>query len=255
MRMLLGLGSFAGARARDSFFTRKGWIAMTTLTFRPLAIGTLALLMFAGNALSQAASPILNTLDVQKLVASSELGDNAKLSAHFTALADRYAAEARRHTTMAQSSVGNPNRSTGNGMRMHCKRLAELNAQSAATLRELATHHTALAAGAASTVPAAGARFQGGAGASEPTGAELRALGAQAVTPADHRALQEYFLTAAKRYTADADAHTAIARSYRGSRIAQAADHCDRIVVNARESAKEAAAAALLHGQLANLAH
>ena len=126
---------------------------MTTFTFRPLAIATLALLMFAGNALSQTASPVLNTLEVQKLVASSAPADNAKLSAHFTALADRYAAEARRHTTMAQSYVGNPNRSTGGGMRIHCTRLAELNTQSATTLRALADHHKALATGAASTAP------------------------------------------------------------------------------------------------------
>ena len=227
---------------------------MTTFTFRSLAIGTVATLMFAGAALSQTTSPILNTLEVQKLVASSEPGDNAKLSAHFTALADRYAAEARRHTTMAQSYVGNPNRSTGGGMSMHCKRLAELNTQSAATLRELATHHKALVAGAASTAPAGGGRFQGGAGASEPTEAELKALAAKAATPADHRALQEYFLTAVKRYTADANDHTAIARSYRGTRIAQAADHCDRLVANARESAKEATAAAEMHAQFANIA-
>ena len=227
---------------------------MTTFTFRPLAIGTLALLMFAGNALSQTASPILNTLEVQKLVASSEPGDNAKLSAHFTALADRYAAEASRHTTMAQSYVGNPNRSTGGGLSMHCKRLAELDTQSAASLRELAHHHKALAAGTASTASAAGARFQGDAGTSEPTEAELKGLAAKAVTPADHRAFQEYFLTAAKRYTADANDHSAIARSYRGTRIAQAADHCDRLVANARESAKEATAAAEMHAQLASVA-
>ena len=227
---------------------------MTTFTFRPLAIGTLALLMFAGSALSQTTSPILNTLEVQKLVASSAPADHAKLSAHFTALADRSAAEARRHTTMAQSYTGNPNRSTGGGMSIHCKRLAELNTQSATTLRELADHHKALAAGAASTAPAGGGRFQGGAGAPEPTEAELKALATKAATPADHRALQEYFLTAAKRYTADATAHTAIAQSYRGTRIAQAADHCDRLVANAREAAKEATAAAEMHGQFANLA-
>jgi hypothetical protein len=227
---------------------------MTTFTFRPLAIGTLALLMSAGTAQPQTASPVLNTLDVQKLVASSAPGDNARLSAHFAALADRYAAEARQHTTMARSYVGNPNRSTGGGMGVHCRRLAELNTQSAATLRELADHHQALSAGAASTAPAAGARFQGGAGASEPTEDELKALAAKAATPADHRALQEYFLTAAKRYTSDASDHTAIAQSYRGTRIAQAAAHCDRIVANARESAQEATAAAAMHGQLANVA-
>src|SRR5688572_30814879 len=227
---------------------------MNTFTFRRLAIGTLAVLMFAGTALSQPAAPILNTLEVQKLVANSEPADNAKLSAHFTALADRYAAEARRHTTMAQSYVGNPNRSTGSGMTAHCRRLAELNTQSAATLRKLATHHKALDAGAPSTAPAGGGRFQAGAGASEPTEAQLKAMAAKAATPADHRALQEYFLTLAKRYMSDANDHAAIAQSYRGTRIAQAADHCDRIVANARESAKEATAAAAMHGQFANLA-
>jgi hypothetical protein len=154
---------------------------------------------------------------------------------------------------MVQSYVGNPNRSTGGDVSLHCKRLAELNTQSAATLRELAAHHKALAAGAASTAPKGGGRFQGGAGASEPTEAELKALAAKAATPADHRALQEYFLTLAKRYTSDANDHTAIARSYRGTRIAQAADHCDRIVVKARESAKEATAAAAMHEQLAGV--
>lgn len=227
---------------------------MTTFTFRPLAIGTLAILMFAGNALSQTASPILNTLEVQKLVASAEPADNARLSAHFNALADRYAAEASRHTAIAQSVGGNPNRSMGGGMAMHCRRLAELDTQSAATLRELVSHHKALAAGAASTAPAAGGRFQGGAGASEPTEAELKALAAKANTPADHRALAEYFQTVATRYTADATSHVAIAQSYRGTRIAQAADRCDRIVANARDSAKEASAAAEMHAQLANVA-
>ena len=227
---------------------------MTTFAFRPLAIGTLAVLIFAGNALAQTASPILNTLEVQKLVASSAPDDNAKLSAHFAALADRYADEAKRHTAMAQSYVGNPNRSTGSGMSIHCKRLAELNTQSATTLRALADHHKALAAGAASTPPAGGGRFQGGVGASKPTEADLKALAAKSATPADHRALQEYFLTAAKRYTSEANDHAALARAYRGTRIAQAADHCDRLVANAREAAKEATAAAAMHGQFANLA-
>ena len=227
---------------------------MTTFRFRPLAIGTLALLMFAGNALSQTASPVLNTLEVQKLVASSDPAAHTKLSAHFAALADRYAAEAQRHEVMERSYAGNPNRNTGGGMSIHCRRLAELNNQSAATLRELATHHQKLAGGTPSAPPRDGARFQGGAGASQPTDKELNAWAAKASTPADHRALAEYFQTLAKRYTADASAHAAIAQSYRGTRIAQAADHCDRIVANARESAKEATAAADMHLQLANIA-
>jgi hypothetical protein len=227
---------------------------MTTFTFRSLAIGTLAVLMFTGNALSQTASPILNTLEVQKLVASSQPPDNAKLSAHFAALGDRYAAEAKRHEAMARSFGGNPNRNYEPGMSAHCRKLAGLDNQSASTLRELATHHQKLAGGTPSASPRDGARFQGGAGASTPTDQELNALAAKANLPADHRALAEYFQTLAKQYTADANAHVAIAQSYRGTRIAQAADHCDRIVASARESAKEATAASDMHLQFANIA-
>lgn len=227
---------------------------MTTFTFRSLAIGTLATLLFAGTALSQTALPVLNTLEVQKLVASGEPADHARLSAHFAALSERYAAEAKRHEAMAKSFVGNPNRNTGGGLSAHCRKLAELNNQSAATLRELATYHQKLAGGTTSAPPRDAARFEGGAGASKPTEQELNALAAKVSTPAEHRALAEYFQTLAKRYTADADAHVAIARSYRGTRIAQAADHCDRIVANARASAKEATAAADMHLQFANIA-
>ncbi len=227
---------------------------MTTFTLRSLTIATLAVLIVAGSAQSQTASPVLNALEVQRLVASSEPADNVALSAHFNALANRYASEAARHTAIAQSAGGNPNRSTGSGMRGHFTRLAELNTASAATLRELASHHAALAAGLSSIPPAAGSRFHSGDSAPEPTKAELKAIAAKASSPADHRALEEYFLTASGRYTADANAHATMADSYRGTRIAQSADHCDRLVAQLRDSAKEATAAATMHGQLASVA-
>ncbi len=227
---------------------------MATFPFRPLATGTLAILMFAGTAAAQVTSPVRSTVEVQKLVASGEPDDNATLSAHFAALADRYAGEAKRHESMAKSFAGSPNRNTGAGMSVHCLKLAELNSQSATTLRELATHHKKLAGGMPSAPPRDGARFQGGAGAARPTDQDLNSWAARANTPADHRALAEYFQTLAKRYTAEAAAHVEIARSYRGTKIAQAAAHCDRIVVNARESAKEATSAAEMHLQLANIA-
>ena len=228
---------------------------MTTFTFRPLAIGTLALLMFAGHALSQTAPPILNTLEVQKLIASNAPGDNAALAAHFAALADRYARDAKRHTAMAGAFIAAPTRRVpANNAADHCKRLAQLNTDSAKTLRELAAHHEKLAGGVASTAPKGGERFQGGTGAPEPTDAELNALAARANTPTDHHALEEYFVTAAKRYTADANAHVATAQAYRGTRIAQAADHCDRLARELRDSAKEATDAAAMHKQLAGSA-
>jgi hypothetical protein len=139
-------------------------------------------------------------------------------------------------------------------MSAHCKQLADLNTKSATELRELATYHQTLASGATATPPAGGARFEGGAGAPAPTEQELNAMAAKASTPADHRALEEYFLTLAKRYTADATAHATTASAYRGTKIAQAAVHCDNLVRLSRDAAKEATAAAEMHKQLANVA-
>ena len=227
---------------------------MTTFTIRSLALGAVAAVALAGTALAQTGTPILNSLEVRKLVAAAEPGDNAKLSAHFGALADQYAAEATRHTQMAQSYVGNPNHNAAAGMSAHCKRLAELNTESATTLRDLAEHHQKLAAGAPSTAPRAGARFEGGAGAPEPTKKDLAAMAASAATPADHRGLAEYFTTLSARYTATANEHAALAQAYRGTKIAQAAASADRLSALARDSAKEATAAAQMHTQLANVA-
>jgi len=123
---------------------------MRTIYVRALSIGALtALLALAGNAAAQTSpSAVLNALEVRKLIASSEPGDNARLSAHFAALAERYTGEAKRHTAMAHALVGNRNRSVGSGSSMHCTRLAELNTQSAATLRELAAGATPAAVAA-----------------------------------------------------------------------------------------------------------
>jgi len=226
---------------------------MRTIQIRSLSLA--AFLAFAGNAAAQDKSPaLLNTLEVQQLVKRAEPGDNARLAAHFTALADRDVAEAKRHTSMAQSFVGNPSRSLGTGMSSHCKQLADLNTQSASQLRELATYHQKLASGAAATPPPGSARFEGGAGARVPTDQELNALATRASTPSDHRALEEYFRTLAKRYTADATEHAATANTYRGTKIAQAAVHCDSLVRLSKEEAKEATAAADMHKQLAGVA-
>jgi hypothetical protein len=156
---------------------------------------------------------------------------------------------------MAQAFTAAPTRRVpANTAADHCKRLATLNTQSAATLRELAAHHEKLLAGTTTTLPKGGAVFQSGKGAPEPTEAELSALAAKANTPADHRALEEYFLTAAKRYAADANDHVAMAQAYRGTRISQAAAHCDRLVNLLRDEATEATAAAEMHKQLATVA-
>ena len=227
---------------------------MRTVHFR-LVVVAAALLAFAGTVTAQdKPNSLLNTLEVRQLVARAEPADNARLSAHFSALADRYTAEARRHLSMSQSFVGNPSRNLGTGMSVHCKRLAELNTESATTVRELAAYHEKLAAGAPATPPRDGARFQGGAGAPEPTEKELNALATKAGTPAEHHALEEYFLTLAKRYTTAADEHVTLAATFRGTKIAQASAIHDHLARLARDSAKEATAAAEMHKQLANVA-
>ena len=211
-----------------------------------------ALLAVVATATAQTRpSAILNTIELKQLIERAEPADHVRLSAHFSALADQYTTGANRHSAMSNAFDGNPNRQGASGMREHAKRLAELDRQSAAALRELAIHHEALAAGKSSRVPADAGRFERGEGATEPPERELSALAARANTAADHRALEEYYVTAAKRYTAEADRHATMAATYRGTRIAMAADHCERLMKLSRDSAKEATEAAAMHRQLA----
>jgi hypothetical protein len=228
---------------------------MRTVHFRSSSLAAAAVLAFAVTAIAQdRPSGLLNSVEVRQLVTRGEPGDQARLSAHFKALSERYSAEARRHTAMAQSFTGNPSRNLGTGMSAHCKQLATLNTQSATTLRELGAYHEKLASGSPATPPAGGAPFAGGLGAPEPTESELNALAAKASTPAEHRALEEYFLTLAKRYTAEANEHVTWEQVYRGTRMASAAVHYDRLARLSRDAAKEANAAAEMHNQLARVA-
>ena len=227
---------------------------MRTVHFRSPAIAAAALLALAGIAAAQdKPTALLTTLEVRQLVARAEPADNRRLSAHFSALADRYAAEAKRHTSMSQSFVGNPSRNLGTGMSVHCKRLAELNTQSATTVRELAAFHEKLSSGSAAVLPPNAERFQAGAGAREPNEKDLNALAAKANTPADHRALAEYFRTLARRYEAEAKEHATFASGLRGTRIEQAATIHTHLAALARDAAKEAGEAADMHTQLANV--
>jgi hypothetical protein len=211
----------------------------------------LALLALTATAITQdKPSGLLNSLEVQQLVARSEPADHARLSAHFRALADRYVGEAKRHTSMSQNYIGNPSRNLSTGMSVHCKRLADLNTQSATSARDLATYHEKLAGGAPASPPPDSGRLESGAGAPAPTEKELNALAAKASTPAEHRALAEYFQTLAKRYTTEGNQHVAFAQSYRGTRIAQAAVHHDRLAERSRDAAKEASEAAAMHNAL-----
>src|SRR5687768_17670810 len=134
---------------------------MTRIHLRFLVVGVAVLAAAAAAAAQTPAAPVLNQVEVTLLVARAEPGDHATLSGHFAALADRYASDARRHNAMAQAAGGNPNRAN-HSTSAHCTRLAELNEQAAATLRDLANHHERLASGIPSFVPRDAARFEEG---------------------------------------------------------------------------------------------
>jgi hypothetical protein len=231
---------------------------MRIINIRSFLAAALGFLALAGAAGAQdKAQVLLSTIEVRQLVERAQPADHVRLGAHFAALGDRFAAEAKRHTSMSQGFIGNPSRNLGTGMSVHCKRLAELNTQSATTVRELAAHHRQLAAGAASTPPTNAGRFDAGAGAPEPTEQKLTALASAAKTPGDHRELEAYFGEVAKRYSSDAAAHRATAQAYRGlprGQMAAAAVHCDRLETLSLEAAKEAAAAAAMHKEHAGAA-
>ena len=233
---------------------------MRTVHFRSLSIAAIAVLTFAGSVAAQEKpSGLLNSLEVQQLVKRAEPGDHARLGTHFAALAERSKAEAQRHTSMLQAYTGNPRiTQTAFSMSAHCRRLAELNTQSATTLIELAAHHEKLAAGAPSSAPRDSARFQEGTGAPDPGNKDVSALVANARAASDHRALEDYFSALAKRHTRDADEHAAYAVSWRGmTRVPTAtitAAHCEKFSGQLREAAEEANAAAAMHKQLAGVA-
>ena len=226
---------------------------MRTIHLGALAAGMLACLTLAASVGAQeTSSAVLNSLEVQALIKRAQPADHARLEVHFGVLAELYAADAKRHSAMAQAFTDQPiRRKAANSAADHCKHLEQLNLKAAATLRELAAHHEQLAAGKASAAPRGAAPFEGGAGAATASTKELTALAAKASTPADHRALEEYFVALAKRYSADATDHVAAAQAYRSAQVPQAAAECDRLVALSRDEAKEATAAAAMHKQLA----
>ena len=158
---------------------------MRTIHRGALSVGVLAFLTFAGGVSAQTtSSAVLNSLEVQELIKRAQPADHARLDVHFSVLAEQYAREAKRHAAMAQAFIASPTRRTAaNSAADHCRRLEQLNLQSAATLRQLAAYHEGLGAGTAAAKPRGAERFEGGAGAPAPTTEELTALAAKASTP------------------------------------------------------------------------
>jgi hypothetical protein len=216
---------------------------------------TVVVTLASGNsAAAQERSPgLLNKLDVQDLVARGDPLDNDRLFAHFRVLWDRYLTDAQQHDSMARSVTGHPNRWSGGGSNDRCRQLASLSRHSANTVRELALYHKQLAEGTPATLPPGAARFQGGAGAPDPTEQELAARAAQTRTRTEHLALAEYLRAVATRHTRNANEHMTLALTYRGGRLAQAAVHHEHMADVARQAARQATMAAERQRQYAAL--
>ena len=229
--------------------------------FRGIAIGLFAVAAFATQAAVETAQPgVLTSSEVRQLIARGEPADQARLRDHFTALADQYAADAKQHSAMAGAFIASPSvRVRAQSSADHCKRLENLATQSAATLRELASHHDRLAAGIPSTAPRNTARFEAGEGArvAWEHEKEIHDLTANARTAADHRAIEEYFESIQKQYSAAVNEHAAMAHAYRAVPNRGSGDpaaHCDRLVRLSREAANEARAVATEHKRAADAA-
>ena len=207
-------------------------------------LGAFALLGPATSVTAQSTSVnVLNQLEVRKLVVSGDAGDQRRLAAHFAVLAERYTSLAKRHATPPRLPVGNPNHPTEDGRGARFRRLAALDTQAATVVRALAVHYGRLADGVPSASPPDGARFERGEGAPDPSPQELSALSAAARTVADHRRLATYYSGRAEQLAAEVRTHGLMASSYRATKIAAAAVHCDRLISEARGAWKEIAAA------------
>jgi len=227
-----------------------------TLVSRLLVVAAVVVLV-ADTSAARAQSWMLNRLEVQRLVAMNTSDAHARLSKHFIALAETYAADAARYAARATPAIGNPNHGVGIDTAVRRTQQADDAARLADAARAMTAYHQLLSVGAAAVPPPARTQFDGGAGAPAPTQFELNELARRARTPADHRVLAEYYLTLGARDTVLANEHAQMANMHRGSgqrRASQtAAMLCDRMARLSREAATRAAAAALLHRQLADI--
>lgn len=176
----------------------------------------------------------LNEAEVRQLIVRGEPADHARLSTHFTAMAQQYTTDAKRHESIGQAFSGNTKLAhIAVSQQEHCRQLSSRNLESVATFRELAAHHTKLAAGAVSVPPKASERIESGSGARVPTDAELTRLAT----------------------TAESAAYASSWRGMTRNPSAPAlAANWDRLVRQQRESATEARAAAAMHNQQATTA-
>lgn len=213
---------------------------------------------FVGVATVAAGAPsrVLNKLEVQKLVAAETPVASVRLAAHFNALAEQFYAQAASQRDMARVYRATANRSATTTAAIDCERLARRGATWGMRARELARYHVDLAEGRDAVLPVGATALHEGFGAPEPTRSQLHSLALTADTRADHLVLREYYLTVARRRTAEADNYLSmIAAFHAGVRNGtyNPAVAYERLAGIARKAAKDATQAADRHKVLANI--
>lgn len=215
---------------------------------------------FAASAIATAAAaqePILNKVDLQRLVAAETPVARLRLVLHFNALADRYREEAEAHTATAATFKATANRSAAVTAGDRFTLLAARATESAAAARQLAAYHASAATGGSVPLPAGAAAMQGGLGAREPSADELRRLSRLSRSRGDHLVLEEYYGILARRKAAESADHRGRATAYRAGLhkgLYDAGVNDDRLARVAHLEARRAQQSANLHRQLANIA-
>jgi hypothetical protein len=220
---------------------------------RLLTISALAMTV-AQTADAQNAPWLLNSLQVQRLVAADTPRAHATLAKHFIALAAVYRADADRYSAWAALPGGNPNHPVATDGRQRRARQAQAAVADERAARDVAAYHLIRSIRGAPRGLAGSPAFDGGKGAPLPTLAELDELATAARTPSAHRELAEYFLIVSRTETANADAYARTARIARvgGARnTAAMALRYEQLAATAREAARRANLAVELHRQLA----
>ena len=229
---------------------------MTLVKIRTLSLATAAALALGSPALAQQdpQAALLDKLQVKQRVARGHANDHVRLSAHFLALQSDYAADAKRHTSMAQPRAFA--KAAELQQAQHCQLIAQRKTAQATILEDLAAHHTRLANGIASVPPVGGAPFEEGLGAPDSRPQNVTAASASAFTTSDHVVLSEYFTALAERYARGADEHAANARAWgrltaKVPSAAQTVARCERVADELRALAVDAGATAGEHRSLA----
>jgi hypothetical protein len=225
-------------------------------TFLRLLLATFTILTVTASAIAQTPVGIVNRYEVQRLAALDTPSASRALARHFAALSESYAAEAARYTSMAGAYSAVSPRIPVNDTPAYCRRMAAQATNLAAAADEMVIYLRLLAEGIVAPAPKEASMFLSGEGAPEPTPVDLHLQAVMARTPADHRALAEYYTKLAVRNTAAAKTHDTMAHSYRAGvfkNVGNPADHYNRRARQARQAAKEATEAAARQYQLANV--